>query len=125
MLYEVKWKEFCSVIDQYPEMFPGKLRDKKLFMYLYCFVCTRSYGNIGYLETSAALIPMADNVNHNSVEYLNSVVITDLIEKGQHQPGAYLVDYTSLFKSRGWSDSKINKSKFIKGKWDRERYEEN
>lgn len=81
-MYEGNWNSFKAILVNNPMMFSAKFFDRKLFYYIYGFVCTRCYGGVGYASTSAALVPMADNVNHNSVEYLNGTVVISLIEKG-------------------------------------------
>lgn len=69
---------------------------------------------------------MADNVNHNSVEFLNGTICLSLVERGLHTPTRHLGDYTEIFRAKGWSEEAIAKNKLhIGGHWDRNKYLEN
>jgi len=65
---------FKKVLLQYPKIFPDKLLDRGLFMNVYGQVCTRCFG---YGLPSCSMIPMADNINHNSVDVTNELVNLD------------------------------------------------
>ena len=76
------WVLVEKVLRENPEIFPERFVDKHLFFKLYGLVCTRCFGTVGYLNKTAALVPMADNFNHNCVEYLNTTVCLSMLHKG-------------------------------------------
>ena len=94
-----------SILEQYPDIFHGKLLDENLLMNMYGHVCTRCHG-LG--ENQTVIAPMADNINHN-----NDIVYFECMNIGlQINPESdpmYLNynrkvnDYSTLFKARGWS----------------------
>ena len=86
--------------------------DRALFMHVYAQVCTRCFG---YGLESTAMIPMADNLNHHSVDITNEMMCMSLHPKGHQDPEYYriqkfLVDYSTIFRARGWSEEEINKN---------------
>jgi len=68
-------------------------------------VCTRCFG---YGLESTAMIPMADNLNHSSVDITNEMMSMANHPKGDrnleyYRIGKYLVDYSAAFMASGWS----------------------
>ena len=104
------------------------MHDRDLFLNIYGQVCTRCFG---YGLDSTSLIPMADNLNHSSVDVTNELVSFDLQLEGDKNESYYRIskflnDYTPLFKNKGMTDEEIEKQKMnIKGRFDRALYKQN
>jgi hypothetical protein len=65
---EKEWKMFKKILVKYSNIFEKKFVDKGLFYNVYAQVCTRCFGS-GL--PSAGIVPMLDNINHNSVDISN------------------------------------------------------
>ena len=91
-------------------------------------VCTRCFG---YGLDSTSMVPMADNMNHSSVEVTQEVVNLQIHPKGNsnesyYRVNKYLNDYSHLYKAHGFSHEFINQHKLnIKGRYNWKMYELN
>lgn len=56
---------------QYPKIFKKRFVDRGLFLNIYGQVCTRCFG---YGLSSTSMVPMADNLNHSSVDVTIEVI---------------------------------------------------
>jgi len=99
-----------------------------LFLSIYAQVCTRCFG---YGLESTSMIPMADNLNHSSVEVTTELMCVSLHPEGDrdieyYRIARFLNDYTPAFKEHGWSDDDITKKKLnIKGRFNHDIYKMN
>ena len=59
---------FLSVLIKYPDIFKEKYLNCDLFLHIYFYLQTRSFGSGGGGIDSISVVPMADNLNHNSVK---------------------------------------------------------
>lgn len=60
------------------------------------------------------MVPMADNLNHNSIEIRNEMVVLSLHIKGDdtdnkwyYHDFKYLADYTTLYDKNGYNEEQI------------------
>lgn len=114
---KMTWLEFKQVLESNKEIFNEKLRNENLFLHLYAQVCTRCFG---YQNETAALVPMADNFNHNSVSSLNEMICLSLLHNGKHRIEKYSSDYSEVFRANGWSKKHIDDYRLnIKGRFNR------
>ena len=87
---EVEWHMFKKVLVQYPKVFKRKFIDRGLFFNIYGQVCTRCFG---YGLKTTCMIPMADNMNHNSVD-----ITIELMNYSKHLEGGKDTDYFRIAK---------------------------
>ena len=66
-----EWEQFELVLRSYPDIFPERYVSQALFYNQYAQVCTRCFG---YSVNSTSMIPMADNLNHSSVDVTQELV---------------------------------------------------
>ena len=77
------------------------------------------------------MVPMADNINHSSVEATQEVVNLKIHPKGHlsesyYRIGKYLNDYSLLYEKHGAPEDFIKKHSLnIKGRYNRKLYELN
>lgn len=64
------WNEVRAVLDKYPEAFPKGKVSKELFTFAYANVVTRCFG---WGLPCTMLIPVADALNHSSVDSSNEM----------------------------------------------------
>ena len=83
-----RWIQFKEILMKYPDIFPQKLIDEGLFLNLYSQVCTRCFG---YGLPTTSMIPMADNLNHNSLD-----VTHEIINTCEHLKGPENQDYFKM-----------------------------
>ena len=116
------WEIFEKVLLEYESVFPAKFIDRGLFLNIYGQVCTRCFG---YGLESTAMIPMADNLNHSSVDITNEMICLSLHPQGDrnieyYRIGKYLADYSQVYAAQGWSEEDIKKNKLnICGRYSR------
>ena len=102
---QATWVLFEKVLLDNKEIFESKFIDRDLFMLVYAQVCTRCFG---YGLESTSMIPMADNLNHSSVDITNEMMCMKLHPKGDtnmayYRIAKYLADYSSAFLAKGWT----------------------
>lgn len=125
---EETWQNFKEVLQKYPKVFGPKFVDEGLFMNIYAQVCTRCFG---YGLDSTSMIPMADNLNHSSVDITYEVISTQFHLQGPSNPKYYRVnkfmnDYSHIFKKLNIS-TEVNGQPNINiyGRFNRKLYEMN
>ena len=94
---------FQKIMAEHPHVFPEEYRDPDLFMSMFSNVISRCFGT-GVDSTS--LVPVADNLNHNSIGSTLDVMNKSLHRKGAGAPDYYtvdrfLVDYSAAFQQPG------------------------
>ena len=99
---DLQWNKFIYVLAKYPKIFKYRYIDRGLFDNVYGQVCSRCFD---YGLPSAGMIPMADNLNHSSVEVVLHLVNTEKHLQGEQDPEYYRIhkhinDYSALFKAR-------------------------
>jgi hypothetical protein len=100
---------------RYPEVFPLEFVEKDLFMNVYAQVCTRCFG---YGLDSTSMIPMADNLNHSSVDITYELINESLHKEGTKHPLYYRV-YKFINDYRYLPEGKD----FLNGRFDRKVFE--
>ena len=125
---QATWQIFEKVLRENSDIFEEKFIDKDLFMNVYAQVCTRCFG---YGLESTAMIPMADNLNHSSVDITNEMMSMAYHPTGDsnleyYRIAKYLADYSAAYLANGWSQQDIDKYGLnIKGRFNRKIYEMN
>ena len=120
---EQTWDRFQKVLQSNQKIFPLSYHNRDLFMNVYAQVCTRCFG---YGTESTAMIPMADNLNHSSVDVSNEMVSKlKHLEKQQslsyYRIGKFLNDYSSIFSEDQIKENPLN----VKGRFNREVFKTN
>lgn len=116
---------FKKVLIQYPHIFNKRFIDKGLFLNVYAQICTRCFG-FGLATTG--MVPMGDNLNHNSVDITIELVNTQKHLQAAADPsyfkiGKYLNDYSTLFEATGTSEYPDSESELnAKGRFDNHNY---
>lgn len=116
---------FEKVLRAHPDVFPAKYIDKDLFMNIFGQVSTR---NFGYSIESSTLIPMADNLNHNSVEVRRELVNTTLHLNATENENYFRIrkvinDFSLLYVGRIPEEQMVEHK--VAGRFDREVYSYN
>lgn len=75
---EIEWIEAQRLFNKYPDIFPKEKISKELFMFAYANVVTRCFG---WDKVCTMIIPVADAMNHASMDIINEVVDLDLHNK--------------------------------------------
>lgn len=104
---------------QHPAVFPPKFVSFDLFDSVYSQVCTRCFSQG---TESAAMIPMADNVNHSCADVNQEMVSVGLHLSQLQHPSYYRIykmmnDYSILL-----GENNQNVPKEIKGRFDRQAF---
>ena len=71
------------------DIFPPKLIDRDLFIILYKKVCSKSFG---YGQDSCAMIPLADQLNHNCYGSSDEMICTKVHPHGDRNDNYYRID---------------------------------
>lgn len=127
-MVKTEWQNFAKILNKYPGIFPQKYISRPLFNNYYAQVCTRCFG---YGLDSTSMVPMADNLNHSSVDITQELVNLTLHKDGHknseyYRVSKYLNDYSAAYKAHGYSDDEINKYDVnIKGRYNRKIFELN
>ncbi len=72
---EEEWRVVSIVIAKYPDLFPPGSVTRELFVFVYSNVVTRCFG---WSLPCTMLVPVADSLNHASVDASNEMINTDL-----------------------------------------------
>ena len=76
---DATWALFSKVLSQNSVVFDKRLNDKDLFKSIYSHVCANS---VDYDNFGTVMMPMADNLNHNSIDIKYEVIYPKLHVKG-------------------------------------------
>ena len=96
---EEVWNQFELVLLANSDVFPEKFICKELFLNIYGQVLTRCFEFAG---DQAALVPMADMMNHSPTDISNEVINLKLHLEAENQPDYYraskmMNDYSAVF----------------------------
>lgn len=122
-----EWLMFCKVLRAHPAIFPNKFIDRDLFLNIYGQVCTRCFG---HGTETCTMIPMADNLNHNSVEVSEEMVNVRLhLEAVAHpdyfRTGKMVNDFSIIFEAHLSKQEQESQKLAITGRLDREALNKN
>ena len=101
--FRTVWMLFQTVLKENDTAFPPKYVDKDLFFNVYRQVITRCFGYQNGLSGETAMIPMADNLNHSSVNIRTEMLCKTLhLESDSKNPTyyrtmKYMADYEAAF----------------------------
>ena len=118
---QVQWAQFQNVLKTHSDQIPPDLADEDLFYACYAIVCSRCFGSG---VDSCCLIPMADNLNHSSVDITQELINTNLqlldpVDQSYIVKAKFNNNYSDLFHQLGYSLDEISQNDFkIKGRHD-------
>ena len=121
-----EWTQLAEVMSKHPNVFQHSSIDPGLFYKYYAQVCTRCFG---WGLPSTAMIPMADNCNHQDVTVVQEIVHKEMqLEADQESKyftkTKYMNDYTINFDEEEYAhnnDYTIN----VKGRYNKANFEAN
>ena len=101
---EDEWNLFQTVVSAHPEVFRPEAVDKALFMRFYSAAQTRCFAVDGL-----SMVPMADCLNHNSIEVNKDICNLDFVEQPSLCPAHFNYRNPSIsFECAGFKPSRFN-----------------